>query len=160
MTCSGQELKVDFRRSSELEMLELIRTGVLGEHPDEAALKRVANLDIDELTAAAAQIRDKRADGNVITFSPKVFIPLTRVCRDFCGYCTFAMGPKAGQPVYMSIGEVALSWLQKVRRERRKRSLSHCYGKRKKADAQSALNLNFKRCLSGIVLHKHSRCNA
>ena len=42
--------------------------------------------------AAAAGVRD-RAHGNRVTYSPKVFIPLTRLCRDGCGYCTFATAP-------------------------------------------------------------------
>jgi FO synthase len=45
-------------------------------------------------------------DSSVITFSPKAFIPLTRVCRDSCGYCTFALGPKAGQSEYMTVDKV------------------------------------------------------
>jgi FO synthase len=94
--------------SSELDTLELIRRGDLGEHPDEAALAEVAKLGLSpQLMTTAAEIRDRRVGGsNVITFSPKVFIPLTRVCRDFCGYCTFALGPKPGQPIFMSIAEV------------------------------------------------------
>ena len=45
-----------------------------------------------ELMARAARVRD-RAHGNRITYSPKVFIPLTMLCRDRCGYCTFAQPP-------------------------------------------------------------------
>ncbi len=37
---------------------------------------------------------------------PQVFIPLTRLCRDSCGYCTFAQPPAAGRRCYMSIEEV------------------------------------------------------
>jgi FO synthase len=47
---------------------------------------------LDEVLAAAAQVRD-RAHGTRITYSPKVFIPLTELCRDRCGYCTFAKPP-------------------------------------------------------------------
>ena len=43
--------------------------------------------DLDELTAAARAVRDEH-HGNRVTFSPKVFIPLTMLCRDRCGYCT------------------------------------------------------------------------
>ena len=45
-----------------------------------------------ELLAAAAAVRAART-GARITFSPKVFIPLTMLCRDKCGYCTFAKPP-------------------------------------------------------------------
>jgi len=88
------------------ETLELIESGVLGEHPDAEALREVMDLGVDRLAAAAARIRDRREDGDIVTFSPKVFIPLTRVCRDFCGYCTFAAPPRPGKPVYMSVDEV------------------------------------------------------
>ncbi len=46
----------------------------------------------EDLLIAAATIRDRRS-GSRITFSPKVFIPLTMLCRDKCGYCTFAKPP-------------------------------------------------------------------
>ena len=45
-----------------------------------------------ELLQTAAAIRDAH-HGRRITFSPKVFIPLTMLCRDRCGYCTFAQPP-------------------------------------------------------------------
>jgi FO synthase len=44
--------------------------------------------------------------GDVISFSPKVFIPLTRLCRDACGYCTFAKSPRAVGNAYMSRDEI------------------------------------------------------
>jgi 2-iminoacetate synthase ThiH len=47
---------------------------------------------LDVLCREAAARRDDRF-GNRITFSPKVFIPLTMLCRDTCGYCTFAQPP-------------------------------------------------------------------
>ena len=50
------------------------------------------HLPLDELLAEAARRRDA-AFGTRITFSPKVFIPLTMLCRDRCGYCTFAKPP-------------------------------------------------------------------
>jgi FO synthase len=42
----------------------------------------------------------------VVTYSPKVFIPLTKLCRDVCHYCTFAHPPRRGQRAYMSGDEV------------------------------------------------------
>src|SRR5437868_39381 len=47
---------------------------------------------LDELMDRARAIRDARY-GTRITYSPKVFIPLTMLCRDKCGYCTFAKAP-------------------------------------------------------------------
>jgi 7,8-didemethyl-8-hydroxy-5-deazariboflavin synthase CofG subunit len=50
---------------------------------------------LDALLAAAAEVRD-RGKGSVVSFSRKVFIPLTTLCRDYCSYCTFRKDP--GQP--------------------------------------------------------------
>ena len=58
-----------------------------------------------DLCAAAAELRD-RGRGRVITFSPKVFIPLTRMCRDFCGYCTFRQSPDETDGLYLTIDQV------------------------------------------------------
>ncbi len=55
--------------------------------------------------ARAKAIRDATYH-STITFSPKVFIPLTRLCRDSCAYCTFAQPPKPSKPAYMTIDEV------------------------------------------------------
>ena len=44
--------------------------------------------------------------GSVLTYSPKVFIPLTKLCRDRCGYCTFAQAPARLTSPYMSLEEV------------------------------------------------------
>ena len=44
--------------------------------------------------------------GRVMTYSPKVFIPLTSLCRDRCGYCTFAKSPHRVESPYMSIEQV------------------------------------------------------
>jgi FO synthase len=54
---------------------------------------------------AAAAKRDL-AFGRRITYSPKVFIPLTRLCRDTCGYCTFATAPAHVPSPYLSLEEV------------------------------------------------------
>ena len=43
---------------------------------------------------------------NVVTYSPKVFIPLTKLCRDVCHYCTFAQPPRRGERAYLSADEV------------------------------------------------------
>ena len=60
---------------------------------------------LDDLAQAAAKVRD-RAHGNRVTYSPKVFIPLTMLCRDRCGYCTFAKAPARVASPYLSIDEV------------------------------------------------------
>src|SRR5579863_8939645 len=55
---------------------------------------------------ARARLRRSGTHGTRITFSPKVFIPLTMLCRDRCGYCTFAKAPaRLGAP-YLAPDEV------------------------------------------------------
>ena len=59
----------------------------------------------EALFERARAIRDA-ATGTRITYSPKVFIPLTKLCQDRCGYCTFAEPPARVESPYMSIAEV------------------------------------------------------
>src|SRR2546426_5157968 len=61
----------------------------------EDAIQLAAQSPLSELLAAATALR-AQGKGTVITFSKKVFIPLTTLCRDYCGYCTFRKDP--GQP--------------------------------------------------------------
>src|SRR5438270_8074957 len=58
-------------------------------------------MPLDELFAQAAAVRDA-STGRRITFSPKVFIPLTQLCRDRCGYCTFAQPPARLDSPYLT----------------------------------------------------------
>src|SRR2546423_2074470 len=60
---------------------------------------------LDELMAAAREVREVER-GRLVTYSPKVFIPLTKLCRDVCHYCTFARPPRRGERAYMTIDEV------------------------------------------------------
>jgi len=60
---------------------------------------------LDDLCAEARSLRDGW-HGRVVTYSPKVFIPLTKLCRDVCHYCTFATPPRRGERAYMTIDEV------------------------------------------------------
>ena len=50
------------------------------------------DLPLPELMAQARAVRAAH-HGTRVTYSPKVFIPLTMLCRDRCGYCTFAQPP-------------------------------------------------------------------
>ncbi|MEZ5186677.1 MAG: bifunctional FO biosynthesis protein CofGH [Candidatus Nanopelagicales bacterium] len=63
--------------------------------------------DLEALCRIAAGMRDRATD--TVTFSPKVFIPVTRLCRDRCHYCTFATDPaslrRAGSAPYLEIDE-------------------------------------------------------
>ena len=60
---------------------------------------------LEELLAEARRRRE-RARGALVTFSPKVFVPLTTLCRDVCGYCTFARPPRRGERAYLGLEEV------------------------------------------------------
>jgi FO synthase len=60
---------------------------------------------LEELCAEARALRDE-GHGRLVTYSPKVFVPLTTLCRDVCHYCTFARPPRRGERAYMSIDEV------------------------------------------------------
>ncbi len=61
--------------------------------------------DLNDLMSSSALLRDQ-GHGTVVTYSRKVFIPLTQLCRDVCHYCTFAQTPKAGKSAYMTPAEV------------------------------------------------------
>jgi 2-iminoacetate synthase ThiH len=60
---------------------------------------------LNELMTQAAAIRDEAHD-DIVSFSPKVFLPITKLCRDTCGYCTFAQPPRQGQRTFMLPHEV------------------------------------------------------
>lgn len=59
------------------------------------ALRLFSEAPLSELLAQASLLRE-RGKGKTVTFSKKVFIPLTTLCRDYCSYCTFRKDP--GQP--------------------------------------------------------------
>jgi FO synthase len=83
-----------------------------------AALLGARGGDLERLCAVAARVRDaapwyrpggvaRAPDGRPrVTYSRKVFVPLTHLCRDACGYCTFAWPPKADVPAYLSPDQV------------------------------------------------------
>ncbi len=71
----------------------------------ETALALADVADIEALMGRAAALRDA-GHGNVISYSRKVFIPLTKLCRDVCHYCTFAQPPQPGGGAYMTPEEV------------------------------------------------------
>jgi FO synthase len=72
---------------------------------DGAEAQHLAGAPLEELVAEAGRVRD-RGHGDRVTFSPKVFIPLTMLCRDRCGYCTFAKPPARLESPYLSLDEV------------------------------------------------------
>ena len=74
--------------------------------PPDDVLHRIAGTEsLADLMARAGALRDAGHGANV-SYSRKVFIPLTRLCRDVCGYCTFAETPRRGIAAYLSADEV------------------------------------------------------
>ncbi|MFE2534648.1 bifunctional FO biosynthesis protein CofGH [Streptomyces sp. NPDC059371] len=94
--------------------LRRARDGVALDVTEAAVLLQARGADLDDLAASAARVRDAGLDAagrsGVITYSKSVFIPLTRLCRDKCHYCTFVTVPgklrRAGHGMFMSPDEV------------------------------------------------------
>ncbi|QTD99152.1 bifunctional FO biosynthesis protein CofGH [Streptomyces cyanogenus] len=94
--------------------LKRARDGVALDVAEAAVLLQARGEDLTALAASAARVRDAGLEAagrpGVITYSKSVFIPLTRLCRDKCHYCTFATVPgklrRAGHGMFMSPDEV------------------------------------------------------
>ncbi|MER8183029.1 bifunctional FO biosynthesis protein CofGH [Kitasatospora sp. NPDC094015] len=94
--------------------LRRARDGVALDRAEAAVLLQARGADLRELSAAAARVRDaglaEAGRPGVITYSRKVFVPLTRLCRDRCHYCTFVTVPgklkRAGHGMFLSPDEV------------------------------------------------------
>ena len=71
----------------------------------QAALSLARETPLRELMRSAAELRDKHK-GNHVTYSRKVFIPLTELCRDVCHYCTYAKTPRKVSQPYLSPEQV------------------------------------------------------
>ena len=72
---------------------------------DDQALALAEGSDLSRLMHAAAARRDA-AHGDIVSYSRKVFVPLTQLCRDVCHYCTFAQAPGQDKPPYLTIDAV------------------------------------------------------
>ncbi|MBK3527128.1 MULTISPECIES: bifunctional FO biosynthesis protein CofGH [Streptomyces] len=94
--------------------LKRAREGVALDVAEAAVLLQARGADLTDLAASAARVRDAGLEAagrpGVITYSKSVFIPLTRLCRDKCHYCTFATVPgklrRAGHGMFLSPDEV------------------------------------------------------
>src|ERR1017187_9762515 len=98
MTASGRVAAMPADHGSFSLLAEVSTSAVLD-------IDDLLRADLSTLQARARQIRDG-IHGNRVTFSPKVFITLTMLCRDRCGYCTLAKAPASGETPYLSIGDV------------------------------------------------------
>ncbi|MDX2863062.1 7,8-didemethyl-8-hydroxy-5-deazariboflavin synthase CofG, partial [Streptomyces scabiei] len=94
--------------------LKRARDGVALDATEAAVLLQARGTDLEDLAATAARVRNAGLEAagrpGVITYSKSVFIPLTRLCRDKCHYCTFVTVPgklrRAGHGMFMSPDEV------------------------------------------------------
>jgi FO synthase len=87
------------------DVIDRAGAGVVITSDEAAHLRGIGDEGLSELCVAAATLRDL-GKGRTVTFSPKVFIPLTHLCRDYCGYCTFRQEPGSAQRLYMTPEEV------------------------------------------------------
>jgi FO synthase len=91
-------------------VLRRARDGVTLNPTEAAVLMSARGEQLAELTAIASRIRDAGLEAagrpRTITYSRKVFIPLTRLCRDRCHYCTFVTVPHRLPAAYLEIDEV------------------------------------------------------
>ncbi len=84
----------------------LLQQALAGVLPSDEDARQFADFDDTRVLAdVAAELRD-RGFHNVVTYSRKVFLPLTHLCRDVCHYCTFAQVPRKVKAPYMTIDEV------------------------------------------------------
>src|SRR5271156_5146204 len=77
----------------------------MGDSSDDSLFVRLEQAPLAELIDVAGRLRDE-GHGRHISYSRKVFIPLTKLCRDVCHYCTFAQPPRRGERAYLSVDEV------------------------------------------------------
>ncbi|MCA1824442.1 MAG: bifunctional FO biosynthesis protein CofGH [Frankia sp.] len=92
-------------RDATRRALRRARDGVALDAAEAAVLLHARGDDLADLCASAARARDA-AHGRVVTYSRKVFIPLTRLCRDRCHYCTFATTPQRVPAPFLEPAEV------------------------------------------------------
>ena len=85
---------------------DVIGAALRGQRPSrsDAMLLATCN-DLEQLTGAASHLRDQ-GHGAVVTYSRKIFVPLTKLCRDVCHYCTFAHPPRKGERCFLTPEEV------------------------------------------------------
>jgi FO synthase len=95
-------------RPFEPSLAAIIDRALRGKRPtrdDGYALMRACGDERRYLLEAAGTLRD-RGHGRLVTFSAKVFVPLTTLCRDYCGYCTFRRDPGEAGARTMELDEV------------------------------------------------------
>ena len=87
------------------EAISAARSGEVTREQAEALIRAREGRELDCLVEVAGGLRD-RVKGRLVSFSKKVFIPLTNLCRDYCGYCTFRKDPNQAGAHTMTPDEV------------------------------------------------------
>ena len=95
------------------EILDRVRDGARLGEADASALIECPAAELPALLEAAGELRD-RAKGRVVTYSRKVFLPVTNLCRDRCTYCTFRKDPGEPGAWTMTPAEIA-QWSRRGR---------------------------------------------
>ena len=110
-----EETMVDQTMSRQLRRaLARVERGVRVDLAEAAALLAARGEELERLCVAAARVRDAgltaAGRAGVVTYSPKVFVPVTRLCRDRCHYCTFVTTPSRlasnGKEAFLSPDEI------------------------------------------------------
>jgi FO synthase len=88
--------------TSQTDIANIFRPARSGRRLEPAEALALASCDdLASLTSLAERLT-LDGHGTLVTFSKKVFIPLTKLCRDVCHYCTFAQRPRRGEPAFLS----------------------------------------------------------
>ena len=95
------------------DILDRANAGKRLSEADAIALIECSDADLPPVMATAAAMRD-RSKGRDVTYSPKVFLPVTNLCRDRCTYCTFRKDPGDPGAWTMTLGEIA-EWSRRGR---------------------------------------------
>jgi FO synthase len=92
--------------TDQVNFAAILTRAVAGSPPSAHEARQLARCDdLALLCGAAASLRD-RYYPDILSYSRKVFIPLTKLCRDSCHYCTFAKPPRRGEAAFMGADEV------------------------------------------------------
>jgi 7,8-didemethyl-8-hydroxy-5-deazariboflavin synthase CofG subunit len=101
------ELAVSTSRPAPIrDILDRALRGARLDEADAIALIGCPGQDLPDVMAAAAELRD-RGKGRIVSYSRKVFLPVTNLCRDRCTYCTFRRDPGDPGAWTMTLGEIA-----------------------------------------------------
>src|SRR6266851_7861618 len=106
MMASAQMIATDARKGAPIrDILDRALAGVRLSDHDAIALIECPDQQLDALMSAAAELRD-RGKGREVTYSRKVFLPVTNLCRDRCTYCTFRKDPGEPGAWTMTLAEI------------------------------------------------------